>query len=99
MTRKLTLFFGLIAAGFAAYGQNPGLLISEFYQNPAGSDSPFEYIEFLVVDDIDFSVTPYTIIVSNNGTATTSGWISGGALSYAFEITTGIVTVGDVVYV
>src|SRR5690606_21680799 len=73
--------------------------ISEFHQNPGGSDSPFEYVELLVTDDIDFSLTPYTIIVANNGTATANGWIEGGSITYAFEITTGVVSVGDVVYV
>lgn len=85
--------------GFSGLAQNPGLLISEFYQNPPSSDSPFEYVELLATDDIDFSVTPYTIIVSNNGTATANGWIEGNSLTYAFEINTGSVTVGDVVYV
>lgn len=88
--------FGLVAS---AWGQNPGMLISEFHQNPGGLDSPFEYVELLVTDDIDFSVTPYTVIVANNGTATVDGWIEGGSITYAFEITSGIVSVGDVVYV
>ena len=83
----------------ASLAQNPGLIISEFYQNPSGSDSPYEYIEFLATDDIDFSVTPFSIIVCNNGTATASGWLAGGPTTYAFEITTGTVSIGDVVYV
>ncbi len=89
----------MLFAFVSSYGQNPGLLISEFLQNPAGTDSPFEYVELLATDNIDFSVTPYTIIVSNNGTATANGWVEGGAISYAFEINTGTVAVGDVVYV
>lgn len=87
--------FGVISAS----AQNPGLIISEFYQNPSGTDSPYEYIEFLATDNIDFSVTPYSIIVCNNGTATASGWLAGGPTTYAFEITTGTVSIGDVVYV
>ncbi|MBK9591848.1 MAG: choice-of-anchor I family protein [Crocinitomicaceae bacterium] len=99
MTKKIT--FSSLIFFFALLGrsQNPGLLISEFLQNPAGTDSPFEYVELLAVDNIDFSVTPYTVIVSNNGTATTDGWIEGLGITYAFEITTGTVSVGDVVYV
>ncbi len=89
-------FFGVLTASFA---QNPGLLISEFFQNPGGTDSPFEYVELIATDNIDFTATPYTIIVSNNGTATTNGWTEGGAITYAFEISTGTVNVGDVVYV
>jgi len=87
--------FGVISAS----AQNPGLIISEFYQNPIGTDSPYEYIEFLATDNIDFSVTPYSIIVCNNGIANASGWLAGGPTTYAFEITTGTVSVGDVVYV
>lgn len=99
MTKKITsLLLLLISFGFAK-AQNPGLLISEFLQNHAGTDSPFEYIEFLAVDNIDFSVTPYTVIVCNNGNATTDGWVEGLAITYAFEITSGTVSVGDVVYV
>jgi len=96
---SMALFAYSLFATIGVSAQNPGLLISEFLQNPAGSDSPFEYIELLATDDIDFSATPYTVMVSNNGTATADGWVAGGSLTYAFEITTGTVTLGDVVYV
>lgn len=99
MTKRFTFLAFLLGSFLPVIAQNPGLLISEFLQNPAGTDSPFEYVELLAVDDIDFSVTPYTVIVSNNGTATTNGWVQGGSITYAFEITSGTVTIGDVVYV
>lgn len=99
MIKRITFLFGLTLILSVGRAQNPGLLISEFLQNPAGTDSPFEYVEFLVTDNIDFSVTPYTIIAANNGIATTAGWIEGNAISYAFEITSGTVSIGDVVYV
>lgn len=97
----LVIAIGLITflQSTGALGQNPGLLISEFLQNPSGTDSPYEYVELLATDDIDFSVTPYTIIVTNNGTAQAEGWVTGGTYTYAFEISTGTVSVGDVVYV
>lgn len=75
------------------------LLISEIFSNPNGNDSPFEFVELVATKDINFSVTPYTVIFSNNGTATTDGWIEGGQITYAFSITTGTVTAGQVVYV
>jgi hypothetical protein len=81
------------------WAQNPGLIISEFLVNPAGNDSPFEYVEFRATKFINFSTTPYSVIVCNNGTAVPAGWISGGALSYGFSINTGTVNPGDVVYV
>jgi hypothetical protein len=76
-----------------------GLLISSFLANPAGSDSPFEYVELVATRSIDFAQTPYTVVFTNNGTATTNGWIAGGNLTYAFNISTGTVNAGDVVYV
>ncbi|MBK7683922.1 MAG: hypothetical protein IPJ26_16300 [Bacteroidetes bacterium] len=68
---------------------NPGLLISEFLADPAGTDAPFEWVELIATKNIDFGVTPYTIVVANNGTATTKGWRAGGVLSYAFQISSG----------
>lgn len=78
---------------------NPGLLISEILANPNSTDSPFEYVELIATQTIDFSVNNYSIVFSNNGTATTNGWIAGGSITYGFNITTGIVNPGDVVYV
>jgi predicted extracellular nuclease len=75
------------------------LIISEFLANPNSTDSPFEYVELIATQPIDFSVTPYAVVFSNNGNATANGWIAGGALTYGFSITSGIVTTGDVVYV
>ncbi len=79
--------------------QNPGLVISEFFPNPAGTDSCHEFVELIATKPINFGLTPYTIIVNNNGNATTAGWIAGGAISYAFAITSGSVAAGNVVYV
>jgi hypothetical protein len=98
MTKKL---FYLLATVFALNlnAQNPGLVISEVLVNPAGTDSCKEYVELLAVQNINFSVTPYTIIVNNNGTANANGWVAGGTLSYAFAINSGSVAAGSVVYV
>lgn len=79
--------------------QGPGLVISEILPNPAGTDSPFEYVELLVTRTIDFSVTPYSIVFCNNGTASVNGWVNGGSNTYGFAITSGTVSQGDVVYV
>jgi len=88
-----------VLQAFASFSQNPGLVISELLANPAGTDSPFEWVELVATKPIDFSLTPYSVVVCNNGTATTNGWIAGGAISYGFSITTGTVNTGDVVYV
>ena len=77
---------------------NP-LIISEYLANPAGSDSPFEYVELVATQSIDFSVTHYSVVFSDNGLATANGWIEGNLITYGFNITSGSVKPGDVVYV
>jgi hypothetical protein len=76
-----------------------GLLISEVLPNPGGTDSPFEFVELRATRTINFAATPYSLVVNNNGTANANGWIAGGGLTYGFNITTGTVNAGDVVYV
>jgi|GEM_PF-1870805 hypothetical protein len=78
--------------------ETPGLIISEFLANPAGTDSPFEYIELVATESIDFSVTPFSVVVSD-GATNADGWIAGGTMTYGFSITSGTVEPGEVVYV
>jgi hypothetical protein len=77
------------------------LLISEFLANPSGSDSPFEWVEFIATSTIDFSATPYSVVWADNGSTRfgTNGWVTGSGVTYGFEITSGVVNRGDVVYV
>lgn len=79
--------------------QTKGLIISEFLTNPSGNDSPFEYVELLATTNINFSSTPYAVVFTDNGTATSNGWRAGSSVSYGFTITSGSVTAGQVVYV
>lgn len=88
-----------ITGGVYFNSSTKGLLISEVYANPLGTDSAYEFVELLATRFIDFSTTPYTVIFCNNGTATASGWIAGTSRSYAFQINSGTVNAGDVVYV
>ncbi|MDB5272099.1 MAG: hypothetical protein JWO58_466 [Chitinophagaceae bacterium] len=97
MKKLFTTLFGLALAGYAA--AQPGLVISEFLAKPSGSESPYEYVELLATQSINFATTPYTVVVCTNGTATANGWKEGGAISYAFQISTGTVTAGQVIYV
>ena len=94
----LILCLGLLAQGKLT-AQNPGLVISEVFVNPTGTDSCKEFVELVATTAINFSNTPYTIIVANNGTATVRGWKEGKAITYAFEINSGSVKSGDIVYV
>jgi hypothetical protein len=88
-----------ISGGFTFNNSTKGLLISEIFADTAGSDSPFEFVELVATRAINFATTPYTIIWCNNNTATANGWITGTNKSYAFQINTGSVTPGQVVYV
>lgn len=93
----LTFLFITLLFRTNAFAQ--GLLISEVLANPNGNDSPFEYVELIATQPIDFSLTNYSVVFSNNGNATAAGWIAGSALTYGFSITSGTVNTGDVVYV
>lgn len=97
--KKFTILVALFFISSAKLYAQPGLIISEVLANPNGTDSPFEFVELIATKSIDFSATPYTVIVNNNGTANANGWIAGGSLSYAFQISTGTVVKGDIVYV
>jgi len=98
MNKLFTSLLVLLLAS-TAKAQNPGLVISEFFINPSGNDLNLEWVELIATSNIDFTATPYTVVVNNNGTATANGWIAGGGLSYGFQINTGSVTAGQVVYV
>ncbi|WP_293338152.1 CARDB domain-containing protein [Microcoleus sp. CAWBG58] len=75
------------------------LVISGYMANPAGTDSPYEYLQVIATEAIDFAATPYTVVWSNNGTALANGWVSGTALTYGFSINSGTIAKGQVAYI
>ncbi len=85
------------ASGSAS--SDPGLLISEFMADPTGTDNSNEWVELIATRAIDFSITPFSVVFANNGTATVNGWKNGAAITYGFNINSGAVQRGDVVYV
>ncbi len=98
--KKLLLLITAFLAGITSISaQNKTLIISEILANPNGNDSPYEYVELLATTNINFATTPYTIVFTDNGTATSNGWKAGNSVTYAFQISTGTVTAGQVVYV
>jgi len=77
-------------------------IISGFLVDPNGSDINNEYIQFLATKDINFAVTPFSVITNNNAGATTFpvlGWATGGVRTYKINITSGNVKKGDFFYV
>lgn len=78
---------------------NAQMIISGYMANPGGTDAPYEYVQLIATDTIDFSVTPYSVVFCNNAVATSNGWVAGLALTYGFNITTGTVVPGQVCFV
>ncbi|MBL7914763.1 MAG: hypothetical protein JNL49_06920, partial [Bacteroidia bacterium] len=75
------------------------IVISGYLANPAGTDSPYEYVQLKATQAINFGSTPYSVVFNNNGTPSANGWAAGGALTYKFNLTSGSVAIGDVFYV
>jgi hypothetical protein len=86
-------------------------VISGFMADPNGGDPRYEYVQLLATKDIDFSVTPFSVIVCNNAGAAspggfpTNGWVAGGTANvvqfrtYKFALTSGTVRKGEFFYV
>ena len=80
------------------------LLITGFQSDPKGGDGGYEYVQMLATKDIDFTVTPYSIVFNNNaGTASSAtpldaGWATGGQRTIKWNITTGSVQKGKFFY-
>ncbi|MDD2816301.1 MAG: MBG domain-containing protein [Thiotrichaceae bacterium] len=95
------LFPSLLSMLFISnsYAAATKLLIAGYMANPASTDSQYEYIQLLALETIDFSTTPYAVVFTNNGTAKSSGWITGAGLTYGFNITSGTIQAGEFAYV
>jgi hypothetical protein len=86
-------------------------VISGFMADPNGGDPRYEYVQLLATQDINFAVTPFSVIVSNNaggaspGGFPTNGWVAGGTVNvaqfrtYKFALTSGTVKKGEFFYV
>lgn len=90
------------------------IVISGYMADPEGTnDANYEYIQFLATKAIDFSVTPYSVVTTNNaGSASpvnvfpTKGWATGidgipgvQSRTYKFNLTSGTVAKGEFFYV
>ncbi|UIR55904.1 DUF5689 domain-containing protein [Sphingobacterium sp. SRCM116780] len=81
------------------------IVITGFASDVKGSDTNYEYMQFMATEDIDFAKTPYAVVVSNNANASTptgapiNGWATGGMRTYKFNITKGFAAKGTYFYV
>jgi hypothetical protein len=76
-----------------------GLLLSQIFTNPSGNDSPFEYVQLVATQAINFANTPYSVVFEDSSSTNANGWVGGGVITYGFLINTGSVNPGDIVYV
>lgn len=78
------------------------IVITGYLTDPTGSDANYEYIQLKATKDIDFSVTPYSLVTCNNaGTNPPSpdGWAQGLVRTYKINLTAGKVSKGQFFYV
>lgn len=78
------------------------ILITGFMADPKGGDGGHEYVQLMATKDINFSETPYSIVVCNNAGASTpaldAGWATGGLRTIKWNITSGVVPKGKFFY-
>ena len=83
----------------------PPAIITGYMSDVKGGDGNYEYVQFRALKDIDFSQTPFSLVVSNNANASTptgvpaKGWATGGLRTYKINMFSGKVKSGDFFYV
>jgi hypothetical protein len=78
------------------------IVITGYLTDPSGGDGNYEYIQLKATRDIDFSVTPYSLVTCNNaGTNPPSpdGWAQGLVRTYKINLTSGKARKGQFFYV
>ena len=81
------------------------ILITGYLVDPTGSDANNEYIQFIATEAIDFAVTPFAVVTTNNAGsnipigAPVNGWATGNQRTYKFNLTTGSVAKGEMFYI
>jgi hypothetical protein len=91
------------------------IIISGYMADAEGGDGNYEYMQFLATRDINFAITPYSVVVTSNagGSSPTTvfpvkGWATGmdavtgaglTARTYKFNLTSGTAAKGTYFYV
>lgn len=85
--------------------KTPKAIITGWHNDPGGTDANNEYIQFIATEDIDFSVTPFSVVTTNNANASAptgapaNGWATGNVRTYKINITSGFAAKGTLFYV
>ena len=81
------------------------VIISGFMSDCKGSDGNYEYIQLMATRDINFSATPFSVVVTNNANASTptgypsKGWATGDMRTFKFNLSSGYAAKGSFFYV
>ncbi|RPD41449.1 DUF5689 domain-containing protein [Chitinophaga barathri] len=81
------------------------VIITGMVTDVKGGDGNYEYFQFMATRDIDFSVTPFAVVATNNANASTptgppiAGWATGSMRTFKFNLTTGRAAKGTYFYV
>ncbi len=81
------------------------IIITGYLVDPTGTDANYEYIQLMATKDIEFAVTNFSLVTTNNAGASTptgfpaGGWATGDLRTYKINMTSGSVTKGQYFYV
>ena len=81
------------------------VIITGYLTDPSGNDANYEYIQLMATKDIDFAVSGFSVVTTNNAGANvptgfpTNGWATGGQRTYKINLTSGTVRKGEYFYV
>lgn len=81
------------------------LIITGYLVDPPGTDTNYEYVQLMATKTIDFAVTPFAVVTTNNAGASTptgfpaNGWATGDLRTYKINLTSGTVQKGQYIYV
>jgi hypothetical protein len=80
------------------------VIITGFISDVKGADGNYEYVQMMATRDIDFSATPYSVVVTNNANASTptgfpaKGWATGGMRTFKLNLKSGTAAKGTFFY-
>ena len=80
-------------------------IITGFMSDVKGGDGNYEYVQLMATKDIDFSVTPYAVVIINNANASTpggypsKGWATGDMRTFKLNLSSGFAAKGTFFYV
>jgi hypothetical protein len=83
----------------------PPVIVSGFMADVKGGDGDYEYIQLIATKDINFTTTPFSVVVTNNAGASLptgfplNGWATGNMRTFKFNLTSGTALKGTFFYV